>query len=445
MAVIAVALRAQPTIVPEKLGVPTRMMWLLDKALGGYIKRGEITVVDHDGKTYRYGATDAVFKPVTVRFTDSRVAADIMKDPGLGAAEAFMDGRLVLDQGEILDLVNIVRGSHRWEDSKGSNPFLKKSGKLTHRLQTLNWKPASLRNVSHHYDLGNDFYQLFLDPDLQYSCGYFTDPANDVARAELDKKTHVAAKLCLQPGMKVLDIGCGWGGMALYLNRVADVEVLGITLSKEQLVLARRRAEEAGVSDKVRFELLDYRDATGVFDRVVSVGMLEHVGQSNFRTYFRKVRELLAPDGIALVHTMARMGGPGTTDKFMQKHVFPGGYLPALSEIVAASEQEKLIMADCETWRMHYVYTLRDWYERLKANRDEILRRYDERVYRLYLFYIAASLTMFRDAPMCVYQMQYLREREAAPITRNYMFEDEARLAEKAGPPPAYPDISALG
>ena len=170
------------------------MMWLLDKALSGYIKRGEITLVDHDGKTYRYGAPDPVYKPVTVRFTDARVAGDIMKDPGLGAAEAFMDGRLVLEQGEILDLINIVRGSHRWEDSVGSNPFLKKSGKLRHTLQTLNSKVAAARNVEH-YNLGNDFYQLFLDPDLQYSCGYFTDPANDVARAELDKKTHVAAKL----------------------------------------------------------------------------------------------------------------------------------------------------------------------------------------------------------------------------------------------------------
>ena len=414
------------------------MMWLLDKALRGYIKRGEIVLVDHDGKTYRYGAPDAVFKPVTVRFTDRHVAADIVKDPGLGAAEAFMDGRLVLEQGEILDLVNIVRGSHRWEDSTGANPFLKKGSRLGHKLRTLNWKPAALRNVSHHYDVGNDFYRLFLDEDLQYSCGYFTDPGNSIEQAELDKKTHVAAKLRLEPGMSVLDIGCGWGGLALYLNRVADVDVLGITLSQEQLSLARQRAAEAGVADRVRFELMDYRDVTGTFDRVASVGMLEHVGQSFFREYFRKIRAVLKPDGIAVVHTMARMGGPGTTDKFMQKHVFPGGYLPALSEIVAASEQEKLIMADCETWRMHYVHTLARWYERLKANEAEAVRLYDARLYRLYLFYLAASLTMFRDAPMCVYQMQYMRDREAAPITRNYMFEDEARLTAIAGSPPAY-------
>lgn len=421
-------------------GYLKRMMWLLDKALGGYIKRGEITVVDHDGTTYRYGVPDDVFKPVTVRFTDSHVASDIMKDPGLGAAEAFMDGRLVFEQGEILDLINIVRGSHRWEDSKGSNTFLKKGSKLSHALRTLNWRPASLKNVSHHYDVGNDFYRLFLDADLQYSCGYFTDPGNSIEQAELDKKTHIAAKLCLEPGMKVLDIGCGWGGLALYLNRVAGVDVLGITLSREQLELARQRAAEAGVSDQVRFELMDYRDVAGPFDRIVSIGMFEHLGQRFFRTFFQTLRRALKPDGIAVVHTMARMGGSGTTDKFMQKHIFPGGYLPALSEIVAASEQEKLIMADCETWRMHYVYTLARWYERLKSNQAEAERLYDARLYRLYLFYLAASMTMFRDAPMCVYQMQYLRDREAAPITRNYLFEDEARLAARAGPVPAAPE-----
>jgi cyclopropane-fatty-acyl-phospholipid synthase len=414
------------------------MMWLLDKALAGYLKGGVITVIDHDGKTYQYGAESDRFPPVTVRFTDSRVAADIMKDPGLGAAEAFMDGRLVLEQGEILDLINIVRGSHRWEDSSGPNPFLKKGSKLGHTLRTLNLRAAAHRNVARHYDVGNDFYRLFLDEDLQYSCGYFTDPANSIEQAELDKKTHVAAKLRLEPGMKVLDIGCGWGGLALYLNRVAGVEVLGITLSKEQLELARKRAAEAGAAASVKFELVDYRDVTGTFDRIASVGMMEHVGKAFYRTYFRKIRELLKPDGIAVVHTMARMGGPGTTDKFMQKHIFPGGYLPALSEIVGASEQEKLIMADCETWRMHYVHTLARWYERLKSNEAEAIRLYDERLYRLYLFYLAASLTMFRDAPMCVYQIQYLRDRQAAPITRDYMFTEEARLAREAGPPPVY-------
>ena len=407
------------------------MLWLLDKALSGYVKRGELTIVDHDGKTYRYGSPDEEFGPVTVRLADRKVARDILSDPGLGAAEAYMDGRLILERGDILDLVNIIRGSHRWEDSEGPNTFLRKGSKLGHRLRTLNWKPRSLRNASHHYDIGNAFYRLFLDSDMQYTCGYFTDPANSIEQAQLDKKAHVAAKLCLEPGMKVLDIGCGWGGLALYLNRVADVDVLGITLSKEQVDLARQRAVAAHVSDRVRFELLDYRDVTGEFDRVVSVGMFEHVGQSFFRTYFRKVRELLKPDGVALIHTMGRLSGPGTTDKFMQKYIFPGGYLPALSEMVAASERERLIMADCENLRLHYVYTLAAWYERLKANADEAVQLQGERMYRLWLFYLAGGLTMFRDAPMGVYQLQYLRRRDAAPITRDYMFEAERQLREE--------------
>jgi cyclopropane-fatty-acyl-phospholipid synthase len=404
------------------------MNWLLDKALRSYVKSGEINLIDHDGKSYRYGSPGRPFGSVSVRLADAGVARDILRDPGLGAAEAFMDGRLIVEQGDILDLVNIVRGSHRWEDSEGPNPFLRKGGKLGHWLRTLNWRPSALRNVSHHYDVGNDFYRLFLDEDLQYSCGYFTDPGNSVEQAQLDKKTHVAAKLRLEPGMKVLDIGCGWGGLALYLHRVAGVDVLGITLSKAQLDLARQRAADAGVGDRVRFELVDYRDVTGEFDRVASVGMMEHVGKPFYRAYFRKIRELLKPDGIAIVHTMARLGGPGTTDKFMQKHVFPGGYLPALSEIVGASEQERLIMADCETWRLHYVHTLKAWYDRLKSNEAEAVRLQGERVTRLYLFYLAASLTMFRDAPMGVYQIQYLRDRRAAPITRDYMLAEEARL-----------------
>ncbi len=411
-------------------------MWLLDRMLAGYVKRGELTIVDHKDRAWRYGAPDDEFRPVTVRIADGGVVRQVARDPGLGAAEAFMDGRLVMEEGDILDLVNIIRGSHKWEDSAGTNKFLKKGGRIRHAIAQLNWRKAARRNVAHHYDVGNDFYRLFLDTNLQYSCGYFTDPGNSIEQAQLDKMTHVAAKLRLRPGLRVLDIGCGWGGLALHLHKVGDVDVLGITLSKEQLEVARKRAADAGVSDRVRFELLDYRDVAGRFDRIASIGMLEHVGQPFYRTYFRKVRELLADDGVAVIHTMARLGGPGTTDRFMQKYIFPGGYLPALSEIVAASEQQKLIMADCETWRLHYVHTLSRWYERYRRHEAEIVALYDERFYRLWQFYLAVSLTMFRDAAMGVYQIQYLRRREATPLTRDYMYEEERVLRGKAGAPP---------
>jgi cyclopropane-fatty-acyl-phospholipid synthase len=403
-------------------------MRLLDKMLPRLIKKGELTVIDPAGKAHRFGAPDPELKPVTVRLADSKVAFQIARDPTLGAIETWMDDRLVLEEGEIIDLILIIRRNRRWEERSRPNEFLKKTGKLRHALSTLNWKSRSLKNVVHHYDIGNDLYRLFLDADMQYSCAYFTDPKNSIEQAQLDKKAHIASKMLLEPGQKVLDLGCGWGGLALYLNRVADVDVLGVTLSKEQLAVARQRAEEAGVSDRVKFELCDYRDVTGQFDRIVSIGMFEHLGTPHFPVFFRKIRELLHPEGAALVHTMGRMGKPGTTDRFMQKYIFPGGYLPALSEIVSASERERLIMSDCEALRLHYVYTLRAWYETFKTKHDEIVALYDERFYRLYLFYLAASMTMFTDGAMVVYQLQYLRSRYAAPIRRDYMIEAETRL-----------------
>jgi len=407
-------------------------MRLLDKMLPGLIKRGELTVIDHEGRTYRFGAPDPELKPVTVRLTDGRVPFQIARDPALGTAEAWMDDRLRLEQGEIIDLVRIIRRNRRWEERSGGGGFMKKTGKLRHRLEMLNWKSRALRNVQHHYDIGNDLYRTFLDPDMQYSCAYFTDPSNSIEQAQLDKKAHIASKMLLEPGQRVLDIGCGWGGLALYLNRVADVDVLGVTLSKEQLAVARQRAEEAGVSDRVKFELCDYRDVPGKFDRLVSIGMFEHLGPPFFRTFFAKVRDLLEEDGVALVHTMGRMGKPGTTDRFMLKYIFPGGYLPALSEIVAASERERLIMSDCEALRLHYVYTLLAWYERFKQKEEEITALYDRRFFRLYAFYLAASMTMFTDGAMVVFQLQYLRSRYAAPITRDYMLEAESRLRSTA-------------
>jgi len=412
-------------------------MQLLEQMLGKLLKRGELTIIGPGGQSHTFGTPDPELRPVTVRMADSRVAMEIARDPALGTIEAWMDDRLQLVEGEIIDLCMLIRRNQRWEERNRANTFMRKTGKLRHLLSTYNRKSDSLKNVVHHYDIGNDIYRLFLDPDMQYSCGYFTDPGNSIEQAQLDKKAHIASKLYLKPGQRVLDIGCGWGGLALYLHRVADVDVLGVTLSKEQLAVARQRAEAAGVSDRVKFELIDYRDVEGQFDRVVSIGMFEHLGTAFFQAFFHKVRQLLAPEGVALVHTMGRMGKPGTTDRFMQKYIFPGGYLPALSEIVSASERERLIMSDCEALRLHYVHTLRAWYERFKANHDEVVKLTDERFYRLYAFYLAASMTMFSDGAMVVYQLQYLRSRYATPVTRNYMLEDEARMMASERPPVA--------
>jgi len=405
-------------------------MWLLDKMLRKLLVKGELTVTDHDGKVYRYGAAVPRMEPVRVRLTDRGAAVRIASDPRLGAGEAYMDGRLVIERGEIIDLVDLIRANAPW----GKRGGLKKKGiasrgkRLLARIDRLSWERRSKRNVAHHYDLSDRLYDLFLDADRQYSCAYFTDPANSLEQAQVDKKAHIAAKLHLKPGQKILDIGCGWGGMALYLNRVADVDVLGITLSEEQLKVARRRAEGAGVADRVTFELRDYRQVGGRFDRIVSVGMFEHVGPPHYRAFFRKCRDLLAEDGVMLLHTIGRIGRPGTTDAWTAKYIFPGGYNPALSEIVGASEGAKLIAADIETLRFHYAHTIMHWYRRVTDRRVEIEALYDERFFRMWQFYLAGAWAAFHHGGMANYQIQYVRRRDAVPITRDYIGEAEARL-----------------
>ena len=407
-------------------------MWLLDRMFSRFMRVGQLVVVDADGRRYTYGTATADRPRVVIRFTDAKVAGFIARHPRLGGAEAYMDGRLLIEEGDIMAMIDLIRANGAWEKGGRSiaqpNPLRRMFSQSLLKLDRFNWEAKSKRNVAHHYDLGDRLYDLFLDSDRQYSCAYFTDPANGLEQAQGDKKAHIAAKLALKPGQRVLDIGCGWGGMALYLNRVADVDVLGITLSEEQLATARRRAAEAGVADRVKFELIDYRKVEGVFDRIVSVGMFEHVGPPRYRAFFAKCRALLAEDGVMLLHTIGRMGGPGTTDAFTAKYIFPGGYNPALSEIVAASERVKLIAADVETLRLHYAYTIQHWYDRTVAARERIVALYDERFYRMWTFYLAGAKAAFRHGGMCNYQIQYIRRRDALPITRGYMGQAEARL-----------------
>jgi cyclopropane-fatty-acyl-phospholipid synthase len=349
-------------------------------------------------------------------------------NPRLGLGEAFMDGAVSVDGEDIMGLVELVRRNNPWETGGeiGNPGALKRMGKqLARPFQQLNSLTRSLSNVSHHYDLSNDFYRLWLDEDMQYSCAYWADDVTSLENAQTAKKAHIAAKLALAPGQRVLDIGCGWGGMALYLNRVAGVEVLGITLSEEQLKLARKRAQAAGVADKVRFELMDYRvlakRAPGYFDRIVSVGMFEHVGVPQFDTFFRACANLLNDDGVMLLHTIGRMGKPGATDAFTRKYIFPGGYIPALSETLAASEKVKLIASDIENWRIHYARTLREWYARVQANREAIIAMMDERFYRMWIFYLSGATAAFESGGMCNHQYQFIRNKRALPITRSYM------------------------
>jgi cyclopropane-fatty-acyl-phospholipid synthase len=302
------------------------------------------------------------------------------------------------------------------------------AGAIKYRLDRWNMERKSKRNVAHHYDLSDRLYALFLDRDRQYSCAYFTDPANSLEQAQADKLAHIAAKLAIEPGMRVLDIGCGWGGMALYLNRMLGAEVLGVTLSEEQLKVARRRAADAGVADKVRFELLDYRRVTGQFDRIVSVGMFEHVGPPHYRAFMRQCRDLLTPDGVMLLHTIGRLGAPGVTDAWTAKYIFPGGYNPALSEIVRAYEGLRLFPTDIEVLRLHYAWTLKHWYARAVAHRAEIVALYDERFFRMWTFYLAGAACAFEHGGMCNYQLQFSRSRTALPVTRDYMLAGERAL-----------------
>ena len=402
-------------------------MSLIGKLLGTLVKKGRMTLITADGKRESFGP-DADAKPITVRFTDRKLAFDIVRNPRLAFGEAYMDGRLIIEEGSILDLLELIVGANRWEFG-GKGRKIMSTGKLSNVAAMFRRNPAakSQKNVAHHYDLSDDLYDLFLDPDRQYSCAYYTDPANSLEQAQADKKAHIAAKLDLKPGQRVLDIGCGWGGMALYLNRVAGVDVLGITLSKEQLKVARERAAAAGVATQVKYELIDYRSLTGSFDRIVSVGMFEHVGAAHYDEFFATCHKLLKQDGVMLLHTIGKLGSAGSPDPFTNKWIFPGYHLPSLSQMNAASEKVRLIASDTEMLRVHYAYTLRAWLERCEARKADIVAMYDERFYRMWEFYLAGGIVMFENGSACNFQVQYIRDRYALPITRDYMAQAEVR------------------
>jgi cyclopropane-fatty-acyl-phospholipid synthase len=397
---------------------------LLIILLRRFIRRGSFKVTTAAGSTYIFG--DHSGPPVAVRFTTAKAQRAVLLDPELKFGEAYMGGTLVLEQGSIADVLAILLG----QDRAGPNwawpaRFVRF---LLRRLQQFNPRSRARRNVAHHYDLDGRLYSLFLDGDLQYSCGYFETKDQSLDDAQLAKKRHLAAKLRLHPDVNVLDIGCGWGGLALYLAGIAGARVTGITLSQEQYHRAQNRALERGLARDTTFRLVDYRDVEGSFDRIVSVGMFEHVGVGFYDTFFGKCAELLADDGVALLHTIGRSGRPGIANPWIAKYIFPGGYIPALSEVLPAIERSQLIVADVEVLQLHYAETLKAWRERFLAHRDEVQRIYDQRFVRMWEFYLACSEMAFREGDLVVFQIQMAKRKGVVPVTRDYVTREEARL-----------------
>ena len=406
-------------------------MWLLDKMLRKLIREGRLILTDYDGKIYEYGPGGG--ETIGIRLTDKGAALHIAKDPRMGAGEAYTEGRMVIEPPhDVRDFVLFIMGQANRFQSGALKPkgVLRRSyERVRFKLDQMNTRDRASSNAVHHYGLTREFYELFLDEDRQYSMAYFRDPASSLERAQIDKKALVAAKLRLGPGMRLLDIGCGWGGLGLYFHRHFGCEVLGVSLAPDQVRFANERAEAAGVADKVKFQLVDYRDLTGPFDRISSVGMFEHVGARHYDEYFAKTNELLAPDGIMLTHTIGRKSGPGPDDPWSRKYIFPGHHIPAMSEMVAAMERTGWEVSDVEVLRYHYAHTLAEWYRRVKLHEDEIVRLYDARMFRMWQFYLVGAEQSFRGNALVNFQVQSVKRRDAVPMTRDYIIYEAARLS----------------
>jgi cyclopropane-fatty-acyl-phospholipid synthase len=404
---------------------------LLRVVLERLVRSGNLRVTTASGSTFSLG--DGSGKPVAIRFATRAVERGILIDPELKFGEAYMDGGVVVEEGSIADVLAIVLGQRRdgrppaWARPQWLIRYLHR------RLTQFNPRPRARRNVAHHYDLDDQLYALFLDSDRQYSCAYFEVPDQSLDDAQLAKKRHLAAKLLISPGRRVLDIGCGWGGLALYLAELCGARVTGITLSERQHALARVRAAEKGLSERVEFRLQDYRDVPETFDRIVSVGMFEHVGVGYYDAFFRRCRALLDDNGVMLLHSIGRSEGPNVTNPWIAKYIFPGGYIPALSEVLPAVERAGLLVTDIEILRLHYAETLKAWRERFLAQREQVERLYDERFVRMWEFYLAASEMAFREQAMMVFQMQLTKRQGVVPMTRDYIMREEGRLRALEG------------
>ncbi len=396
---------------------------LLASVLTRFIRIGRLGVIDAAGKRHVFEGSPG--PSATIRLHDPALHWKVLLKPRLFVPEAYVDGTLTVEEGSLYDFIEILVSNDAAQIGALPLRLGQAAGRLVRRLHQYNPVPRARRNVAHHYDLSDQLYELFLDRDRQYSCAYFGMPEDDLDTAQENKKRHIAAKLLLRPGHKVLDIGSGWGGLALYLGAECGAEVTGLTLSQEQHKVATRRAAAAGLSDRVRFHLRDYREETGSYDRIVSVGMFEHVGVNQYPAFFRGLSEMLAPDGVALLHSIGRMDGPGTTNPWLRKYIFPGGYSPALSEVVPEVESARLWITDIEILRLHYAETLRAWRRRFEQNRERIRALYDERFCRMWEMYLVGAELSFRRDFCLVFQMQLAKAVDTVPLSRDYMLDWE--------------------
>jgi cyclopropane-fatty-acyl-phospholipid synthase len=397
---------------------------LLRSFLSRFIRRGSMTFITADGDQFSCG--DGTGEPVRARFLTSDAERRILLNPELALGEVYVEGSFVIEQGSIADALAILMGqpdaSPTWAKPLWWARF------LIRRIRQFNPRSRSRDNVAHHYDLDGRLYSLFLDADKQYSCAYFETPDASLDDAQLAKKRHLAAKLAIGRGDRTLDIGSGWGGLGHYLAEIAGADVTGITLSTEQLQVANARAAEKNLSGSAKFLLQDYRDVEGPFDRIVSVGMFEHVGVNSYDTFFKRCAELLTDDGVMMLHSIGRSEGPDATNPWIAKYIFPGGYIPALSEVLPAIERSGLLVCDVEILRLHYAETLKAWRERFMARREEAVQLYDERFARMWEFYLAASEMSFRKQNLMNFQIQLAKRQGVVPMTRDYVAREEARL-----------------
>ncbi|MGR3363996.1 MAG: class I SAM-dependent methyltransferase [Maritimibacter harenae] len=392
----------------------------LRRMLGRLVRDGDLAVTWPDGVTNTYG--DGTGTRVHLKITDLGLLSRLMRNPELALGEGYMEGGLTIEDDDLTGFLRLIARNARDNGSGRFSAAAAAARTGLRRIAQHNPLSVAKRNVEVHYDLPTELYDLFLDANLQYTCGYFRDPDMDIDQAQVAKMDHIGKKLMIEPGMRVLDIGSGWGGLSIHLARTFGAQVTGVTLSKEQLAEAEKRAEAAGVADKVTFRLEDYRDLDETFDRVVVVGMMEHVGQPQYPVFLNQIARVLDPKGIALVHTIGRTTPPGQTSPFIHKYIFPGGYIPALSEVMTEVEKTDLLPTDIEVWRDHYIRTLQAWKDKFEANVDAVREMFDERFVRMWRYYLTASEMSFAELGLVIFQIQMAHDQHAVPTNREYLY-----------------------